>query len=285
MFEELMDVIADTLIDGVKLLPFLFVTYLLMEFLEHKVSSKTRNMVKKSGRLGPLIGGLVGAFPQCGFSAAASNLYAGRVISIGTLIAIFLSTSDEMLPVLLSEQVSVSLILKILFTKVLIGVVAGFTVDFIYSRLKKNTPAMDKIGHICERDHCHCEKSIFKSALRHTLVIFAFIVGISFALNLIIMFIGEDALASIILNKPVIGPLIAGIVGLIPNCAASVVLTQLYVGNVLSLGSLMAGLLGGAGVGLLVLFKENDNLKDNLKILGILYLIGVTCGIIIDFVM
>lgn len=284
MFEELLDILADTLIDGLKLVPFLFVTYMIMEYLEHKVSSKTKNMIKKSGRLGPLIGGIVGAFPQCGFSAAASNLYAGRVISVGTLIAIFLSTSDEMLPVLLSEKAGISLILKLMLTKVVIGIVAGFIIDFIFVHMKKNSFVMDKISHVCVRDHCRCDKSIFKSALKHTIVIFLFIIGLSFAINLIIMFVGEEALAGIILNKPVIGPLIAGLVGLIPNCAASVVLTQLYLENVLSLGSLMAGLLGGAGVGILVLFKENDNLKENLRILSMLYLIGITCGIVIDFI-
>lgn len=282
MLEQLLDVILDTLIDGVKLLPFLFLTYLAMEYIEHKVSGKTKAAIKKSGKAGPLIGGVLGAFPQCGFSTAASNLYAGKVITVGTLIAIYLSTSDEMLPVMLSEKISVTLIIKIILTKVVIAVIAGLVIDFVIRKIRKPEITLDKIGHMCDHDHCHCEKSIFKSALKHTVVIFGFILGISFILNVIIMFIGEDTLAGLILNRPVIGPLISGIVGLIPNCAASVVITQLYINGVMSFGSMMAGLLPGAGVGILVLFKENDNLKENLKILGTIYAIGVICGIVID---
>lgn len=282
MLEQLLDVILDTLIDGVKLLPFLFLTYLAMEYIEHKVSGKTKAAIKKSGKAGPLIGGVLGAFPQCGFSTAASNLYAGKVITVGTLIAIYLSTSDEMLPVMLSEKISVTLIIKIILTKVVIAVIAGLVIDFVIRKIRKPEITLDKIGHMCDHDHCHCEKSIFKSALKHTVVIFGFILGISFILNVIIMFIGEDTLAGLILNRPVIGPLISGIVGLIPNCAASVVITQLYINGVMSFGSMMAGLLPGAGVGILVLFKENDNLKENLKILGTIYGIGVICGIVID---
>ncbi len=282
MLEQFLDVILDTLIDGVKLLPFLFLTYLAMEYIEHKVSGKTKAAIKKSGKAGPLIGGVLGAFPQCGFSTAASNLYAGKVITVGTLIAIYLSTSDEMLPVMLSEKISVTLIIKIILTKVVIAVIAGFVIDFIIRKIRKPEITLDKIGHMCDHDHCHCEKSIFKSSLKHTIVIFGFILGISFILNVIIMFIGEDTLAGLILNRPVIGPLISGIVGLIPNCAASVVITQLYINGVMSFGSMMAGLLPGAGVGILVLFKENDNLKENLKIIGTIYAIGVICGIVID---
>ena len=282
MLEQFLDVILDTLIDGVKLLPFLFLTYLAMEYIEHKVSGKTKAAIKKSGKAGPLIGGVLGAFPQCGFSTAASNLYAGKVITVGTLIAIYLSTSDEMLPVMLSEKISVTLIIKIILTKVVIAVIAGLVIDFVIRKIRKPEITLDKIGHMCDHDHCHCEKSIFKSALKHTVVIFGFILGISFILNVIIMFIGEDTLAGLILNRPVIGPLISGIVGLIPNCAASVVITQLYINGVMSFGSMMAGLLPGAGVGILVLFKENDNLKETLKILGTIYAIGVICGIVID---
>lgn len=282
MLEQFLDVILDTLIDGVKLLPFLFLTYLAMEYIEHKVSGKTKAAIKKSGKAGPLIGGVLGAFPQCGFSTAASNLYAGKVITVGTLIAIYLSTSDEMLPVMLSEKISVTLIIKIILTKVVIAVIAGLVIDFVIRKIRKPEITLDKIGHMCDHDHCHCEKSIFKSALKHTVVIFGFILGISFILNVIIMFIGEDTIAGLILNRPVIGPLISGIVGLIPNCAASVVITQLYINGVMSFGSMMAGLLPGAGVGILVLFKENDNLKENLKILGTIYAIGVICGIVID---
>lgn len=281
----MLDVIADTLLDSIKLLPFLFLTYLAMEYLEHRTSSKTKRLIKDSGKAGPLLGALLGAFPQCGFSAAASNLYAGRVITLGTLIAIYLSTSDEMIPVFISEQAGVGLILKVLIAKIVIGMVMGFIIDLLIRSFRKQgeTEISIKIGGVCEHDHCHCEKSIVRSSLKHTLTIFIYIVIISFILNTAIHFIGEDTLASLILDRPVIGPLIATLVGLIPNCAASVVLTQLYLGNIMSLGAMMGGLLAGAGVGILVLFKENRNVKENLKILGIMYTIGAVCGIIIDF--
>ena len=281
----MLDVIADTLLDSIKLLPFLFLTYLAMEYLEHRTSSKTKRLIKDSGKAGPFLGALLGAFPQCGFSAAASNLYAGRVITLGTLIAIYLSTSDEMIPVFISEQVGVGLILKVLIAKIVIGMVMGFIIDLLIRSFRKQgeTEISIKIGGVCEHDHCHCETSIVRASLKHTLTIFIYIVIISFILNTAIHFIGEDTLASLILDRPVIGPLIATLVGLIPNCAASVVLTQLYLGNVMSLGAMMGGLLAGAGVGILVLFKENRNVKENLKILGIMYTIGAVCGIIIDF--
>ena len=283
----MLDVILDTLVDGVKLLPFLFLTYLAMEYIEHKTTAKTKNTIKKSGKLGPLVGGILGAFPQCGFSTAGSNLYAGRVITLGTLISIYLSTSDEMLPVFLSEKVPMSTILSMIAVKAVIGMVAGFIIDFVI-RIRKSSQEQDftsKIGHMCDHDHCHCDKSIVKSALNHTLTIFAFILVISFLLNTAVFFVGEDAIAGIILDRPVLGSILSGIVGLIPNCAASVVITQLYVEGVISIGATMSGLLVGAGAGLIVLFKENRDIKENVKIVALLYAIGVACGIIIDFIL
>ena len=283
----MLDVILDTLVDGVKLLPFLFLTYLAMEYIEHKTTAKTKNTIKKSGKLGPLVGGILGAFPQCGFSTAGSNLYAGRVITLGTLISIYLSTSDEMLPVFLSEKVPMSTILSMIAVKAVIGMVAGFIIDFVI-RIRKSSQEQDftsKIGHMCDHDHCHCDKSIVKSALNHTLTIFAFILVISFLLNTAVFFVGEDSIAGIILDRPVLGSILSGIVGLIPNCAASVVITQLYVEGVISIGATMSGLLVGAGAGLIVLFKENRDIKENIKIVALLYAIGVACGIIIDFIL
>ena len=283
----MLDVVLDTLVDGVKLLPFLFLTYLAMEYIEHKTTAKTKNTIKKSGKLGPLVGGILGAFPQCGFSTAGSNLYAGRVITLGTLISIYLSTSDEMLPVFLSEKVPMTTILSMIAVKAVIGMVAGFIIDFVI-RIRKSSQEQDftsKIGHMCDHDHCHCDKSIVKSALNHTLTIFAFILVISFLLNTAVFFVGEDSIAGIILDRPVLGSILSGIVGLIPNCAASVVITQLYVEGVLSIGATMSRLLVGAGAGLIVLFKENRDIKENIKIVALLYAIGVACGIIIDFIL
>lgn len=290
----MLDVLLDTTIDALKILPFLYITYLIMEYIEHKMSEKTKDTIKKAGKVGPLYGGILGILPQCGFSAAASNLYVGRIITLGTLIAVYLSTSDEMLPILISEQVSIVLILKILCLKAIIGVIAGFVIDLFIRIFEKKKDAShdtkheehehsDEIAHLCEHEHCNCnEKNIFISALKHSLNIFLFIYITSFLLNTFFHFIGEDALANFILNKPIIGELLAGIVGLVPNCAASVVITELYLKNVISLGAMMSGLLVGAGVGLLVLFKINDNIKENLKVTALLYAIGVIAGILIE---
>ena len=278
---DVLHVLEHSFIDTLKLVPFLFLTYLFMEFIEHKTSDKVKNMVHKSGKAGPFIGGLLGAVPQCGFSASAAGLYAGRVVSLGTLIAIFLSTSDEMLPILISEAVDVKVILQIVGMKILIGIIAGFAIDFVMHFKKKPEEEEFKIHDMCEHEHCHCEKSIWKSALKHTLQIILFIFIVNLALNLVIEFVGEDSLANLFFAKPVIGEFIAGLVGLIPNCASSVVITQLYLEGVIGYGAMMSGLLVGSGVGILVLFKVNENLKDNIKILALLYAIGVGCGILL----
>ncbi len=283
------DALIDTAKDSLKLLPFLFVTYLLMEYLEHKASKKTEEIVKRSGKWGPLFGGLLGAFPQCGFSAAGTSLYAGRVITIGTLFAIYLSTSDEMLPILISEQVSPALIFKIVGLKVLIGVIAGFLIDFVYHRFIEKavhmTPASEEhhIVELCEQEHCHCsDKNILKSALSHTLQVAVFIFVISFVINLLILTVGEESIGSFLTEKTMLGILLAGIAGLIPNCASSVVITQLYLEGLLSFSAMMSGLLVGAGVGLLVLFRINEDWKENLAITGVLYVTGVTAGFLLS---
>lgn len=267
-------------VDTLKLVPFLFLTYLLMEALEHHAGDKTHTIVKKAGRLGPIVGSLLGALPQCGFSAAASNLFAGRVITLGTLLAIYLSTSDEMLPIMISENVAVPTILGILGIKVLIGMAAGLLIDVIISGKKEEH---HHIHEMCEEENCHCEKGIWMSALIHTLHITIFILLINFMLELLLETIGEEVLAQMILNKPVVGPLIAGLVGMIPNCASSVIITRLYLGGALGLGAMMAGLLVNAGVGVLVLFRVNKDKKENIKILGLLYAIGVIAGIVLGF--
>lgn len=267
--------------DGVALLPFLFLTYLAMEWLEHKAGGKVNAMVGKAGKIGPLVGGLMGVVPQCGFSAAASNFYAGRVITMGTLIAIYLSTSDEMLPILISEKVAPMVILQILLLKVLIGVVAGFVIDFFVRGRKLE---QGHIHEICEHEHCECQKGIVKSAIIHTLKIAVFILLIGFLLEMIFEVVGEDALGALILNRPFLGPILAGLVGLIPNCASSVAITELYLNGALGYGAMLSGLLVNAGVGLLVLFRVNHDMKDNLRILGLLYVIGVVSGMVISFI-
>lgn len=283
----MLEVIEDTLIDAIKLLPFLFITYLIMEYIEHKMGEKSKKAIKKSGKFGPVIGGVLGVFPQCGFSLSATNLYAGRVITLGTLIAVYLSTSDEMLPIFISEAVSPIIILKILGIKLVIGIIAGILIDLIigiiYKNKKKEDVEENEIGHICEEEHCHCnEKGIFKSAVSHTFNILLFIILITFVINTIVYFVGEDTISSWILNKPIIGPMLTSLIGLIPNCAASVIITNMYLENVISLGSMIAGLLTGAGVGLAVLFKTNNKVKENIGIVTLLYVIGAISGIIIE---
>lgn len=279
----MLDILLETIIDSLKLLPFLFLTYLLMEYLEHKMSDKTKKIIKNAGKAGPLYGAILGAFPQCGFSVAASNLYCGRVITLGTLIAIYLSTSDEMLPILISEKVALSSIIGILGIKVVIGIIIGFLIDLIFRNINKKQNVEEEIGHLCENEKCDCEHDgILKSTIKHTLNILLFIFLISLAFHIIIHLIGEENISNIILNKPIIGPIIAGIVGLIPNCASSVIITQLYLKELLSLGAMLSGLLVNGGVGLLILFRENKNLKQNLMITGILYTSGVISGILIE---
>ena len=278
----MLEVLEDALIDSIKLLPFLFITYLIMEYIEHKTSDKAKKAIKKSGKFGPAIGAILGIFPQCGFSVSATNLYAARVITLGTLIAVYLSTSDEMLPIFISEAVPAITIIKILGIKLLIGMIAGFIIDFVL-RLK-NKEQDEKIVDLCEKEHCHCEHGIFKSALKHTIHIFIFILLITLVINTIIYFIGEDTLANFIQLNPILGPIIAGLIGLIPNCAASVILTQLYLENLITAATMISGLLVGAGVGLAVLFKINKGIKENIKITALLYSIGVISGIIIELI-
>ncbi len=284
----MLHVVEDAVLDSVKLVPFLFLTYLLMEYLEHKAGAKVLRAIERAGgsgrglNLGPVAGALLGALPQCGFSAASSNLYAGRVISLGALMSIYLSTSDEMLPILLSERAPVGMIAKMLLIKVAVGMAAGLAIDFVLKL--KGKEQHGRIHDICEQEHCGCEKGILRSAFVHTIQIFFFILLVTFALNLVLFFMGEDVLENLILNHPVLGPVLAALVGLMPNCAGSVVITRLYLEGAMGLGAAAAGLLSGSGLGVLVLFRVNHDRKENLKILGLLYCIGAGVGIMIGLI-
>ncbi|MBQ8494158.1 MAG: arsenic efflux protein, partial [Clostridia bacterium] len=248
MGEALLHSIEHAALDTLKLLPFLFLTYLLMEILEQKAGDKAEAAVRRAGKWGPLMGGALGAVPQCGFSAAASSFYAGRVLTVGTLLAVFLSTSDEMVPIMLSGIASgksdVLTLVWILLGKVVLGAITGFIVDLLWRR--KDTV---DIHLICEQEHCDCEDGPLKSAIKHTLKIALYLVVIGFAINLAIELLGEDTLAALFTDLPVVGVLIAALIGMIPNCAASVTVTQLFLDGVISTGAMMAGLLTGAGVG------------------------------------
>ncbi len=282
----MLEILEHTIIDNFKLIPFLFVTYIIMELIEHHAGEKTEKIIKKSGKFGPVLGALLGVVPQCGFSAVASNFYAARIITRGTLIAIFLSTSDEMLPILISEGAEIGLILQILSIKVLIGMTVGFLLDLFQrkkdTRMKKEH---NEIHTICEHEHCHCEEEgVVKSALKHTIQIFSYIFIISFILNGVIHLVGEDNIAKLMVKTPFVGSFIASLIGIIPNCASSVILTELYIANIITIGSMIAGLLVNSGIGLLVLFKVNKNYKENLSILLILYVVGVISGIVLDLI-
>lgn len=283
MWDLIIDIFVDAVFDTIKLIPFLFLTYLVMEWLEHKTGSRTQATIRKAGKAGPLFGGMIGVFPQCGFSAAASNLFAGGLITAGTLAAVFLSTSDEMLPIFISEAVSPATIVKILVTKMVLAIISGFVLDFLYHKLIRKEIRYKNIHTMCESEHCKCEEGILVSTIRHTLHITLFIFLITLALNLVIEGVGEEQLASLVQNVPVVGELVAGLVGLIPNCAASVVITELYVQSVIGSGPMMAGLLSSAGVGLLILFRINKkHPKQNLGILAYVYVVAVAWGILID---
>lgn len=336
--EMILDALLDAVLDTAKLIPFLFITYMGMEYLEHKAEKHTTGMLEKAGHFGPLIGAAVGILPQCGFSAAASSLFAGGVISVGTLIAVFLSTSDEMLPIFISEGVHPATMLRILATKAILGLISGFLLD-IFMRHGRHTKAPEKHIHdLCVHEHCDCNEEeeeeelhteaahtheanaddhthrhvaeehhshehaaahahaghhhhhhpkgfmgIAMPALHHTVQITGFIFFITLIITLLVEGIGAEALGHFLSGKPIVGVFLAGVVGLIPNCAASVSITQLYLMGILNAGQMMAGLLVGAGVGLLVLFRTNDHPNENLRITIMLYGLGVFWGLVIEY--
>lgn len=282
MTHILIHLLEHAFFDSLKILPFLFITYLIMEVLEKKAGEKTNLWLERAGKAGPIAGGILGVIPQCGMSAMASNLYAGRIISVGTLVAIYLSTSDEMLPIMISRSVDTMVIAKILAIKVVFAMTAGFLIDFVYCIIKKERHQEMKIHDFCEHEHCHCEDGVLKSALRHTLQIFLFVFLITVVLNIGVEVIGEEQLANFILNRPVLGPVLAGMIGLLPNCAASVVITQMFLDGLMSFGTMMAGLLVGAGVGILVLLRVNEDKTESFKIIGALYSVGVLGGIFLN---
>lgn len=277
------DLIGDSLLDTLKLLPFLFLTYILMEYLEHRAGGSAEKFLKRSGQFGSVLGSALGILPQCGFSSAAAGLYSARVISIGTLIAVFLSTSDEMVPIFIVNG-NLTLMIKVLAVKFVIALVSGLAIDLILNAIykKKGVTPTPNIEEICERDNCHCKHDILKSALVHTGKVTLFIFIFSFVLNFLVYFVGESNIALLILNKPVIANILAAIVGLIPNCASSVVISELFLDGMLSAGALISGLLVNSGVALAVLFRTNRPRKNTLAIVGILLAISIVAGIVID---
>lgn len=275
-------IINHSIEDTLTIIPFLFIAFLFMEYIEHKFNKKTKNIIERAGKSGPLLGSILGVFPQCGFSVMGTNFYAARIISLGTLVSIYLSTSDEMLPIMLSEGLKLSQIFYILFIKVVIAIIAGFIIDYIY-RNKKVTKKV--IHELCEEEHCDCHHDgIIKSSIKHTLSIVLFIFITNLIITGLIETIGEDNMSEILFKNTIFGPFIASLFGLIPNCASSVIITELFLSGAISFGSLIAGLLTGSGIAILVLFKINKNLKENFHILGLVYFVGVISGIIIELI-
>lgn len=343
MKELLIDSFKDAMLDTVKLIPFLLITYIVMEWLERKTAGRQAHVLGKAEKLGPLIGGVLGIVPQCGFSLMASNLYSGGVIGAGVLIAVFMSTSDEMLPIMLSnDAIGAGTIVKILVAKAVIAVITGYIVGIVLDRLRKpyqvkkiepghshdeHTHSEDgkaaknsihtqnivykdaaekkgkghvhdyvhehshdhghygekNIHEVCEQEHCDCEGGIFRSALVHTAKIALFILIFTLVINVVIEAVGEESIARIFNNVPVLGEAAAALVGLIPNCAASVIITELYLQGILSAGAMMSGLLVSAGVGLVVLFRMNRHRPaENIRIAAVLYVSGVIWGLLIN---
>lgn len=266
--------------DSLALIPILFITYLIMEWLEHKAKGKTLNMIRVSGKLGPAAGGILGIIPQCGISGAAASFYAAHSITFGTLIAVFMATSDEMLPILISTEIPIPLIVKILVVKCIAGIICGYLIDLVYKRKPKIEA--NHIHDFCEQEHCDCDYGILKPAIKHTLNIVILIFIVSVFINLFFEYAEENNIAymTLIWNRPVLGAILSGLIGLVPNCSASVLLTNMYVEGVMSLGNMLAGLFVNAGVGLLVLYKVNHHVKENIAITAVLFAFGVIAGIV-----
>lgn len=340
-----MDLVLDVLVDGVvdtaKLLPFLFVTYLAMEALEHGMGPRSRRLVERAGVAGPIVGGAVGALPQCGFSAMAATLFSGRVVSMGTLLAVLLSTSDEMIPVFVAHGVSPERWGMVLALKVAVGIVCGLTLDAALRLLHLAGDGHTHIHELCEREHCHCDDDcdcsfgdepaekhvceccghhfdaseaaapggehgcdhdhghehdhdhahayghehghglagIVRSAVVHTVQVTVFIFVITLAMGLLIELVGTDAIAGLAGSHPLRAVFVAALVGMVPNCAASVAISELFLTGTLGAPAMLAGLLASGGVGLLVLFRTNADMRQNVAVAVLLYVASVVCGI------
>ncbi len=270
----MLDCFIDGLIDTLKVFPFLLISFYIIEILEHKINSNKR--LESSGKYGPVLGSLLGIIPQCGIASIATNLYVTGIITLGTLISVFLSTSDEMIPILLSEKVSIKLILIILGIKLVVGLVSGLLIDLVYPKKIKSH------YEICEEEHCHCDDHKFISAFKHTINISLFILVINVLLNMVFNYGLNDYLSSLLLKDSIFSPIITSLIGLIPNCASSIVITKLYLASSISFGSMIAGLLTNSGIALVVLFKTNRNLKENINIILLTYFIGTVIGIILN---
>ena len=280
--ELFLEILWDAVLDSVKMLPFLFGAYLLLEYLENRQSERMTRILSGSHGSGPAVGALLGCVPQCGFSAMAANLYASKVVTLGTLLAVFLATSDEAVPLLIANPEHWRSLALILGIKLAVALVAGFCIDFVFKRLIPQSVRGGYTGSSSAVDcHEHEERDgILAAALKHTLHIFLFILLFNIVLGALVALVGEEAIGAFLAASGPWQPVLAGLVGLIPNCVSSVLITQLYAAGQLSLGGVVAGLCTGAGVGLAVLLRANKNAKQNLFIVALLYGIGVAAGLV-----
>lgn len=299
--ELLLHVLEHSVLDTLRLVPFLFITYLAMEALEHSAADRVQAVVERSGKAGPVVGSVLGALPQCGFSAMAATLYAGRVVTAGTLVAVILSTSDEMVPVFLAHGEPAGRMLAIIAAKVVVGILVGFAVDVALRALRRSGDGHAHIHELCERAHCHCDDdghghehghdhdhphshaggrwAIVRSAVVHTVQVGAWILIITFVFGLVIEWVGTDALAAASANHPVRATFLAALAGMIPNCGASVAITELYLEGALATGPMLGGLLASGGVGLLVLWRTNASMRQNAVITAFIYAVAVATGL------
>lgn len=281
----MLHVLEHTFLDSIKILPFIFLMYLLIEYFEHKNNTGLSHLLMKSKKFGPVYGALLGSIPQCGFSVIAADLFSKKAVTMGTLIAIFVATSDEAVPIILSHPQKAYLVAEVIGIKVIIAIICGVLIDLFYKNRTENVCHKEE-----HHEHFHgncesCDDGILKSAILHTVKIFVFVFIATFILTWLLESVGEEALASYLMKNSAVQPFVAALIGLVPNCAASVILTQAFLADAITFGSLIAGLSAGAGVGVLLLFKKNNNLKQSLGIIAILYIIGALSGVILQWLM
>lgn len=285
---DFLEILLESFIDSIKMLPFLLLMFFLIEYLEHRAGKRTIGLLTKSSRLGPVMGSVLGVLPQCGFSVLASGLYAKRLITIGTLLAVFISTSDEAILILLYRPELISQTLLLMGVKVVIAIGYGYLIDAV---LRSKADGISGIQHEHDEhchDHCGCSCNsggmMFKNVVLHSLKVLIYIFVATLILSLIVTLVGEDTLASLMLKGSLFQPVVAALIGLIPNCAASVIIAEVYADGMISLGSLLSGLISAVGVGLLMLFRSNKSIKDSLIVLGLLVGIAVVSGLAADLI-
>ncbi len=279
----MLEILTDSVLDCLKLLPFLFLSFLVIEYIEHRMNEKSRQLIFRAGRFGPVLGGLLGMVPQCGFAAMGAGLFAGEVISPGTLLAVFLSSSDEMLPILLSEGMPFHDAFGIVLTKAVTGMICGLALDVVAGKIGWRKKRLGNHAQICESDNCHCEEegSLLKSAVIHTGEIMMFLFVITLLLGFTMENLHLESMRTFWDRFPLLEKMVIALCGMIPNCGSSVLVTKLYMQGLVTRGALFSGLLCGSGAGLLVLVRENRNQKENLLFLTILFISGVTAGCIL----